>query len=84
MAGLLGVYDFAADGTSYARLMDGWLNAAPSGCIIMCHPAQAAQHGDAIGLARAQEFAYLGSATFSAALAKAQVRLMRGISTQGV
>jgi predicted glycoside hydrolase/deacetylase ChbG (UPF0249 family) len=84
MAGLLGVYDFAADGTSYARLMDGWLNAAPSGCIIMCHPAQAAQHGDAIGMARAQEFAYLGSATFSAALAKAQVRLMRGISTQGV
>jgi predicted glycoside hydrolase/deacetylase ChbG (UPF0249 family) len=81
---LLGVYDFAADGPRYARLMAGWLSAAPTGCIIMCHPAQAAQRGDAIGLARAQEFAYLGSATFSAALAKAQVRLMRGISTRGV
>jgi predicted glycoside hydrolase/deacetylase ChbG (UPF0249 family) len=78
---LLGVYDFAADGPRYARLMDGWLRAAPSGCIIMCHPAQAAEHDDAIGVARAQEFAYLGSATFSTALAKAQVRLMRGISS---
>jgi predicted glycoside hydrolase/deacetylase ChbG (UPF0249 family) len=78
---LLGVYDFAADGPRYARLMDGWLNTAPSGCIIMCHPAQAAEPGDAIGAARTQEFAYLGSATFSAALAKAQVRLMRGMSS---
>ncbi len=75
---LLGVYDFSGDQAHYARLMDGWLSAAPAGCIIMCHPAQDAQPGDAIGLARAQEFAYLSSADFTAALARVRVELVRG------
>jgi predicted glycoside hydrolase/deacetylase ChbG (UPF0249 family) len=75
---LLGVYDFSGDQARYGRLMDGWLSAATTGCIIMCHPAQAAEPDDPIGLARAQEFAYLGSADFPQALAKADVALVRG------
>ena len=81
-ASLLGVYDFSGDPARYARLMEGWLSAAPVGCVIMCHPAQAAEAGDAIGVARAQEFAYLGGADFAAALALAQVQLVRGTSSQ--
>jgi predicted glycoside hydrolase/deacetylase ChbG (UPF0249 family) len=44
----------------------------------MCHPAQRAEMGDAIGTARAQEYAYLASNEFSAALAQAGVYLVRG------
>lgn len=75
---LLGIYDFAGDQERYARQMAGWLAAAPPGSIIMCHPAQAAEPGDVIGVARAQEFAYLSGADFPAALARAGVRLVRG------
>jgi chitin disaccharide deacetylase len=77
---LLGIYDFAGDQADYARHMAGWLSAAPAGSIIMCHPAQAVEPGDAIGRARAQEFAYLGCDDFSLALARAGVRLVRGRS----
>lgn len=77
---LSGIYDFSGDQTRYAGLMEGWLAAAAAGGIIMCHPAQAAEPGDAIGAARAREFAYLGSPDFPAALAKAGVRLVRGVS----
>lgn len=75
---LLGVYDFAGDLDRYARLMQGWLADAPARSIVMCHPAQTDTPGDAIGGARAREFAYLGSAAFAAALAQAGVRLVRG------
>lgn len=75
---LLGIYDFAGSQARYAVLMARWLQAAPSGCIIMCHPAQAAEPPDAIGVARAQEFAYLSSPDFAAALAQARVQLVRG------
>jgi predicted glycoside hydrolase/deacetylase ChbG (UPF0249 family) len=75
---LLGVYDFSGDQARYGQLMDGWLSAATAGCIIMCHPAQAAEPDDPIGLARAQEFAYLGSADFPQALARREVQLVRG------
>jgi predicted glycoside hydrolase/deacetylase ChbG (UPF0249 family) len=81
-ASLLGVYDFSGGPARYAGLMDGWLSAAPVGCVIMCHPAQAAEPGDEIGVARAQEFAYLGGTDFAAALAMAQVHLVRGTSSQ--
>ena len=77
---LSGIYDFAGDQARYARKMDGWLRAAPPGGIIMCHPAQSVEPGDAIGVARAQEFAYLSGADFPAALAHAGVRLVRGSS----
>ena len=76
--GLLGVYDFEGDTARYAALMDGWLAAAPAGGLLMCHPACAAEPDDEIGPARLREHAYLASADFARALARAQVRLVRG------
>ena len=81
---LSGIYNFTGDASRYARLMDGWLTTAPAGCIIMCHPALAAEPGDVIGAARAQEFAYLSSADFSAALDRAGVGLVRGAGALGL
>ncbi|TAM43065.1 MAG: ChbG/HpnK family deacetylase [Burkholderiaceae bacterium] len=75
---LLGVYDFEGDAARYAALMDGWLAGAPAGGLLMCHPAQAAERGDGIGAARQREYGYLASAEFAAALARAQVMLVRG------
>ena len=64
----------------YAALMTRWLARAPAGAILMCHPAQAAEPDDAIGVARAQEFAYLASADFAQALQDAGASLARGTS----
>ena len=81
---LLGIYDFAGDAARYAHLMQGWLQAAPPGSLLMCHPARAlpsadyADAPDVIGAARTREFAYLGSAAFAADLARARVTLARG------
>ena len=75
---LLGIYNFAGDQRRYGALMQGWLRAAPAGSIIMCHPAQAAEPDDPIGLARAEEFAYLSGLDFPQALAQAGVQLVRG------
>jgi len=75
---LSGIYDFSGDLARYARQMEVWLSASPAGSILMCHPALSVEPGDAIGVARAQEFAYLSGADFPAALARAQVQLVRG------
>jgi len=75
---LLGIYDFSGDENRYGVLMDGWLRAAPIHSIIMCHPAQGAAAQDAIGVARAREFGYLGSAAFAAALQRGGVQVVRG------
>jgi len=75
---LLGVYDFSGDPAHYAALMADWLRQAPTGAIIMCHPAQAAEPLDPIGGARAQEFNYLVGPAFAAVLAREQVQLVRG------
>ena len=75
---LSGIYDFAGDQARYGRLMAGWLHTAPDDSIIMCHPAQTAVAADAIGAARAREFAYLAGPEFPAALARARAQLVRG------
>lgn len=75
---LSGSYDFAGNEARYAALMAHWLQRAPPASIIMCHPAQAAEPEDTIGVARLQEFSYLGSADFAAALERARVQLVRG------
>jgi len=77
-AALSGIYDFTGSQARYATLMSRWLVQAPPGSIIMCHPAQTAEPGDEIGLARAQEFAYLASNEFPAAVRQSAVRLLRG------
>jgi predicted glycoside hydrolase/deacetylase ChbG (UPF0249 family) len=75
---LLGIYDFAGNEARYGRLMQTWLHAAPVGSIIMCHPAQAAEPDDPIGLARAVEFAFLAGVDFGTMLGAAGVQLVRG------
>ena len=75
---LLGIYDFSCPPARYAQLMKGWLQGPPAGSLIMCHPARQAEAGDAIGQARAQEYAYLRSPQFADALAQAGVQLVRG------
>ena len=77
--GLLGVYDFGGGPQRYADLMTHWLARAPSGAILMCHPAQAAEPDDAIGIARAQEFSYLASPDFARALLLAGVQVATGL-----
>jgi predicted glycoside hydrolase/deacetylase ChbG (UPF0249 family) len=76
--GLFGTYNFHGTLHRYAELIALWLARAPAGAILMCHPAQAAEPGDEIGLARAQEFAYLASDAFATALRMAGVTLARG------
>ncbi len=76
--GLFGIYNFEGGPQRYAELMTRWLARAPSGAILMCHPAQAAEPGDGIGIARAQEFAYLASSEFADALHHARVSVVRG------
>lgn len=76
--GFFGIYDFSGDGVRYQRLMQGWLARATPGSILMCHPAQAAEPGDDIGIARAQEYAYLGGVAFAQALQAARVQPARG------
>lgn len=76
---LLGIYDFSGNAARYATLMDGWLRQVAPGSLLMCHPAQGVEAGDEIGAARAQEWAYLSSAEFAAALARAGVTLQRGV-----
>lgn len=78
---LLGIYNFSGSPAHYAELMKGWLQGAPAGSLIMCHPARQAEAGDAIGQARAQEYAYLHSPQFADALAQAGVQLVRGAAS---
>jgi len=75
---LLGIHDFSGSPADYSSLMARWLAQTPAGAIIMCHPAQACEPGDEIGVSRVQEFAYLAGPEFVAALATAGVVPVRG------
>ncbi|MBK9443529.1 MAG: ChbG/HpnK family deacetylase [Comamonadaceae bacterium] len=77
---LLGTYNLAGNTLNYAALMAGWLAQATEGSIIMCHPAQASEPEDEIGLARALEFAYLAGPDYAYALNQAGVMPMRGVA----
>ena len=82
---LLGVYGFDGTIDDYARRMQGWLADASqldTTALIMCHPAITSEMGDAIGNARAKEFAYLSSDEFVAHLNQAQMQLERGGSSK--
>lgn len=61
---LLGVYDFVGDAAGYRRRMLGWLAAARSGDVLMCHPsldgAPATPHGEA----RIAEYTVLAAMDF--------------------
>ena len=78
---LLGVYNFDGTQADYALSMQGWLAEASNletTALVMCHPALKGEAGDAIGNARANEFAYLSSDDFVAHLNQAQMQLGRG------
>jgi len=75
---LSGIYDFTGGRAAYARHMATWLHTAPSGALMMCHPASQSVLGDEIGAARVSEFEFLSSAAWPEALASAQVQLVRG------
>ena len=78
---LLGVYGFDGTTNDYAQRMQGWLADASqleTTALIMCHPALQGEAGDAIGNARANEFAYLSSEDFAADLHQAHMQLVRG------
>lgn len=79
--GLFGIYNFHGGTSRYATLMTHWLARAPAGAILMCHPADEVGLGDEIGVARAQEFAFLASDEFAAALQTTGVTIARGQTT---
>ncbi len=56
---LSGIYDFTGGENAYRSRLLQWLRDAPQGTVLMCHPAVAAEAGDAIGTARVWEFAAL-------------------------
>jgi chitin disaccharide deacetylase len=58
---LSGMYNFCGGAAHYRELLTGWQRAAPTGSVIMCHPATAAEEGDSIGPARVWEFDVLVS-----------------------
>ena len=78
---LLGVHDFQADPARYRQLLDGWLARAQDGDLLMCHPAapdepqSPAAAGDPLLISRANEFAVLSSADFSALLERHCIEL---------
>ncbi len=77
-----GVYGFdAATPEAYGAHMEQWLRSAPSGTLLMCHPANAAVSGDAISAQRMVEFAYVASPAFAELLQRSQAVLVQGAAT---
>lgn len=77
--GFGGVYGFDAPSPeAYGAHMCQWLPQLPAGSLMMCHPATAPVEGDAIGSARALEYAYLRSDAFGAALQAADCEIAQG------
>jgi predicted glycoside hydrolase/deacetylase ChbG (UPF0249 family) len=60
-----GVYDFDID-ANYRTLFRQWLALIPPNTLMMCHPGEGNMPGDAIALARVNEFKYLLSDEFVA------------------
>jgi predicted glycoside hydrolase/deacetylase ChbG (UPF0249 family) len=60
---LLGVYGFTGGQPRYQQRLDGWLLAARTGDLLMCHPGHAGGR-DAIAPAREAEFQLLGGHAF--------------------
>lgn len=73
-----GITDFSGN-PPYAALFPKFLEGAPSGTLVMCHPAtpdRDAPSDDPIAAARRREFAYLSSDAFLTDLAAANVTLV--------
>jgi len=72
---LLGVYGFQGGSARYGRLLDGWLQAASDGDLLMSHPADSAPADDPIGPARLAEFEVLASPALGDALKRRAIVL---------
>jgi predicted glycoside hydrolase/deacetylase ChbG (UPF0249 family) len=64
-------------GADFAALMRHWMETAPDGALIMCHPGRADPQPDPIAATRPLEYAYLNSDLFLADCAASTVRLAR-------
>lgn len=73
-----GVYGFdAATPEAYGAHMAAWLRSAPTGTLLMCHPANAPVPGDAISAQRIIEYGYLASPAFGELLHSCQAALVQ-------
>ncbi len=72
-AGFLGVYDFQGGAAAYARYLDGWLAAARSGDVMMCHPEQFFPTDTRIDPQRNAEYDALDGNAFEALLQRHRV-----------
>jgi chitin disaccharide deacetylase len=75
---LTGLYGFDGSGADYAAHALRWLQDAPAGAVLMCHPAVRALPGDDIGEARRREFEFWRSDRASEVMAQAGAAPARG------
>lgn len=64
-AHLLGVYDFKGGADRYRALLQGWMQVASDGDLLMCHPSTRTLTGDAITDARCIEYGVLSGDAFA-------------------
>lgn len=75
---LLGMYGFDGSAADYAELAQRWLQDAPTGAVLMCHPAAGSDADDPIAAARLREFDFWRSDAASACLERANAVPARG------
>jgi predicted glycoside hydrolase/deacetylase ChbG (UPF0249 family) len=73
----LGVYDFTGGEAGYAKLMQGWLDGAQAGDLMMCHPAKGIIDDSSMARQRVAEFQVLSSAAMGDWLESRQLRVVR-------
>jgi predicted glycoside hydrolase/deacetylase ChbG (UPF0249 family) len=72
-----GVYDFTGGEAGYAGLMQGWLDGAQAGDLMMCHPARGIADDSAMARQRVAEFQVLSSVEMGEWLESRQLRVTR-------
>jgi predicted glycoside hydrolase/deacetylase ChbG (UPF0249 family) len=73
----LGVYDFTGGEDGYSTLMQGWLDGAQAGDLMMCHPAKSISDATPMARQRVAEFQVLSSAAMGEWLGGRHLRIAR-------